>query len=75
MDIVYIETTVVGSIAGRMHPNPDVASRLADPGGHTPSAPPQQCVCPQWPSPSRLTIDPNSLTPFSPCTHGEKGRG
>lgn len=27
MDIVYIETTVVGSIAGRMHPNPDVASR------------------------------------------------
>lgn len=27
MDTVYIETTVVGSIAGRMHPNPDVASR------------------------------------------------
>ena len=27
MDIVYIETTVVGNIAGRMHPNPDVASR------------------------------------------------
>lgn len=27
MDSVYIETTVVGSIAGRIHPNPDVASR------------------------------------------------
>lgn len=27
MDIVYIETTVVGNIAGRIHPNPDVASR------------------------------------------------
>jgi len=27
MDIVYIETTVVGNIAGRMHPDPDVASR------------------------------------------------
>ena len=27
MDIVYIETTVVGNIAGRIHPDPDVASR------------------------------------------------
>jgi len=27
MDIVYIETTVVGNISGRIHPNPDVASR------------------------------------------------
>jgi hypothetical protein len=27
MDIVYVETTVVGNIAGRIHPNPDVASR------------------------------------------------
>ena len=27
MDSVYTETTVVGSIAGRIHPNPDVASR------------------------------------------------
>jgi hypothetical protein len=27
MDIVYIETTVVGNIAGRIHPNPDIASR------------------------------------------------
>ena len=27
MDSVYIETTVVGNIAGRLHPNPDVASR------------------------------------------------
>jgi len=27
MDAVYLETTVVGSIAGRIHPNPDVASR------------------------------------------------
>lgn len=27
MDTVYIETTVVGNIAGRMHPNPNVASR------------------------------------------------
>ncbi len=27
MDIVYIEATVVGNIAGRIHPNPDVASR------------------------------------------------
>ena len=27
MDVVYIETTVVGNIAGRLHPNPDVASR------------------------------------------------
>jgi predicted nucleic acid-binding protein len=27
MDTVYIETTVVGSIAGRIHPNPEVASR------------------------------------------------
>lgn len=27
MDIVYIETTVVGNIAGRIHPNSEVASR------------------------------------------------
>ncbi|MGE0760582.1 MAG: type II toxin-antitoxin system VapC family toxin [Pirellulaceae bacterium] len=27
MDIVYVETTVVGNIAGRIHPNPDIASR------------------------------------------------
>ena len=27
MDIVYVETTVVGNIAGRIHPHPDVASR------------------------------------------------
>lgn len=27
MDTVYLETTVVGNIAGRIHPNPDVASR------------------------------------------------
>ena len=27
MDSVYLETTVVGNIAGRIHPNPDVASR------------------------------------------------
>ena len=27
MDTVYIETTVVGHIAGRIHPNPDVAAR------------------------------------------------
>ena len=27
MDSVYIETTVVGNIAGRLHPDPDVASR------------------------------------------------
>ncbi len=27
MDVVYIETTVVGSIAGRMHPDPNVAFR------------------------------------------------
>lgn len=27
METVYLETTVVGSIAGRIHPNPDIASR------------------------------------------------
>jgi predicted nucleic acid-binding protein len=27
MDSVYLETTVVGNVAGRIHPNPDVASR------------------------------------------------
>jgi len=27
MDTVYVETTVVGSIAGRMHPNPLIAAR------------------------------------------------
>lgn len=27
MDIVDIETTVVGNIAGRIHPNADIASR------------------------------------------------
>jgi hypothetical protein len=27
MDIVYVETTVVGNIPGRIHPSPDVASR------------------------------------------------
>lgn len=27
MDIVYVETTVLGTIAGRIHPNPDIASR------------------------------------------------
>ena len=26
MDLVYIETTVIGHIAGRLHPNPDIAS-------------------------------------------------
>ncbi len=29
MDTVYIETTVVGSIAGRIHPNPLIAARQA----------------------------------------------
>ncbi len=27
MDTIYVETTVIGNIAGRIHPNPDVASR------------------------------------------------
>ena len=27
MDTVYIETTVVGNIAGRIHPNPRIAAR------------------------------------------------
>lgn len=27
MDSIYIETTVIGNVAGRIHPNPDVASR------------------------------------------------
>jgi hypothetical protein len=27
MDSVYLETTVIGSIAGRIHPNPLVAAR------------------------------------------------
>lgn len=27
MDSVYLETTVVGSVAGRIHPNPDIAAR------------------------------------------------
>ncbi len=27
MDTVYIETTVIGNIAGRIHPNPRIASR------------------------------------------------
>jgi hypothetical protein len=27
MDIVYVETTVVGNIAGRLHPNPDISWR------------------------------------------------
>ena len=27
MDTVYIETTVVGNLAGRMHPDPLIASR------------------------------------------------
>jgi predicted nucleic acid-binding protein len=27
MDTVYVETTVVGHIAGRIHPNPDIAAR------------------------------------------------
>ena len=27
MDSVYVETTVVGNVAGRLHPNPGVASR------------------------------------------------
>ncbi len=27
MDLIYIETTVVGSIAGRLHPNPEISSR------------------------------------------------
>ena len=26
MDIVYIETTVIGLVAGRLHPDPDIAS-------------------------------------------------
>ena len=27
MDIVYVETTVIGNIAGRLHPNPDISWR------------------------------------------------
>lgn len=27
MDLIYIETTVIGNVAGRIHSNPDVASR------------------------------------------------
>ncbi len=27
MDLIYVETTVIGNIAGRIHSNPDVASR------------------------------------------------
>ena len=27
MDTVYVETTVVGSIAGRLHPDPIIAAR------------------------------------------------
>jgi len=27
MDIVYVETTVVGHVAGRDHPSPDIALR------------------------------------------------
>jgi len=27
MDIAYIETTVIGNIAGRLHPNPDISWR------------------------------------------------
>lgn len=27
MDTVYLETTVVGNIAGQIHPNPDIAAR------------------------------------------------
>lgn len=27
MDTVYVETTVIGNIAGRLHPHPDIASR------------------------------------------------
>jgi predicted nucleic acid-binding protein len=27
MDTVYLETTVIGNIAGRLHPNPDISSR------------------------------------------------
>lgn len=27
MDLIYVETTVVGNVAGRVHSNPDVASR------------------------------------------------
>ena len=27
MDVVYIETTVIGNIAGRLHPNPDISWR------------------------------------------------
>ena len=29
METVYIETTVVGNIAGRIHPNPAIAARHA----------------------------------------------
>jgi hypothetical protein len=27
MDLIYVETTVIGNVAGRLHSNPDVASR------------------------------------------------
>lgn len=27
MDVIYVETTVIGNVAGRIHSNPDVASR------------------------------------------------
>ena len=27
MDSVYLETTVVGNVAGRIHPDPEIASR------------------------------------------------
>ncbi len=27
MDLIYVETTVIGNVAGRIHSNPDVVSR------------------------------------------------
>jgi hypothetical protein len=27
MDLIYVETTVIGNVAGRIHSNPDVGSR------------------------------------------------
>jgi len=52
MDIVYVETTVVGNIVGRIHPNPDVASRQRITREWWATATDRYCIVT-----SRLTLD------------------
>ena len=61
MDIVYIETTVIGNIAGRLHPNANVAAR-------------QEITREWWTTASSLYRLVTSLLTLDECADGDRPR-